>query len=290
MDDKKRMDLWQQHLVNFSERETLSEIFKFSKVDNALKDFENVLNILNQIGSLISSEIISVGEEKKTDEEILADLKRIKDVSGIEKLTETLIYEKNKQVTILELFREIHDLLLAEIHLISLIKRKPSKDLLVNLFMLISHQEFRLYKVFRKGYYEEENKSIHAGIVKLANAVILEQELEDFRESEEEIFAKKIIEKMAPSEGESMHHYRKLAEMIFDELVKMAKESLTEEEDIVDVVSKFEEFLSDDAAIYKLVKKLRPKYEDSKIKLVALAFRSSYGVGHFEDWEEEFVD
>ena len=289
MDDNKRMALWNQHLSNYLIRRKLSNHFNFGNIDRALQDFEATDRILGQIEALISPEFVNIANEEKTDEEILADLERLKSNSEIVKLSEAIVSVKQKQFTLLKLFHEITNVLKAVLHLIKLIRKNPlnSRYLLFRLFEIISHQEARLYKVFREQYFSEENKHIHANIVRIARAIILEEEVKEEMETEEEKFARKMVEQMAPDE--SMRRYRKLGEDIFSELAEMAGGPMPIEEDITEGIKLMEGFIKNDEIMHNIVKKLRPKYDDTKIRGVILAFRKAYNLGHFGELESEFA-
>ena len=73
-DDEHRMNLWNEHLVNHELRQKLSKKFNLRTVDLTLQDFGATYVILGQIEDLISSELVNITDEEKTDEEILEDL------------------------------------------------------------------------------------------------------------------------------------------------------------------------------------------------------------------------
>jgi len=289
MDDNKRMALWNEHVANFASREKLSKHFNFRNVDEALQDFEATDRVLRKIEGLISSELVNIAHEEKTDEEILVDLKHLKSMHEIENLSDAVVSVKQKQSGLLKLFHEILSVLKAELHLIRLIRKKPKnvKDLLLRLFELIFHHEARLYMVFRKEHFREESHHIHEYIVKIARAVILEEEVKEEMETDEEKFVREMIEQMAPDE--SRRRYRQLAEDIFDMLAEMAGAPMPRGEDITEGIKRMEGFMKNDKIMYKIVKKLRPKYDDTKIRGVILAFRKAYNLGHFNELESEFV-
>ncbi len=289
MDDNKRMALWNEHLANYKLREELSKHFNFGNVDKALQDFKTTEIVLRQIEALISPELVNIADEEKTDEEILADLIRLKSNSEIEKLADTVVSMQQKQSALLKLFHEILNVLRAELHLIRLIRKKPSnsRDLLIRLFEIIFHQEARLYKVFREQYFFEENKHIHANIMRITRAIILEEEVKEEMETDEEKFAREMVKQMAPDE--SKRRYRKLGEDIFFMLAEMAGAPMPRGEDITEGIKRMEGFMKNDEIMHEIVKKLRPKYDDTKLKGVILAFRQAYNLGHFEELESEFV-
>ncbi len=281
MSDAKRMDLWKKHLSNYYKRESLCLHFSFGNIDAALQDFEGTRRVLDQIESLISSEVINIGDEEKTDREILADLRRLES-SDVDSLAQTLVDETRKQALLISLFREIHNTLLVELHLMRLIRKKPpnAKELLLNLFRLINNREFVLYQVFNKEHFFDEHKADHAKIVELARAVILGKELKKEIETDEERFANEMLSVMA--QEESGKEYRVLGEHIFLELVESVGAPFTAE-GIVPGLKRMEKLMKDDTVMYKIVKKLKPRFGDAKIRAAITAFRKAYDFGHFED-------
>lgn len=287
MDDNKRLALWNKYISIYTTKDLLSRAFSFTNIDRAVRDFEATKQVLEKIESLISPELVNINDEEKLDAEILADLERLKSTAEIEGITWTLVYEKKKQVALLAVFREIHDLLKTELHLIQLIRQKPSnvKELLLRLFKLIIHNEALLCKPFIKEFYFD--KSAHARIAKLAEAVILEEEIKEEIETDEEKFVKEMVKKMGLEE--SKHRYRKLAEDIYYELAERAGAPLGMKGDIIKGIERLEKLMKDDACMLSIVKKLRPKYDDVKIQAVILAFRKAYDLGHFMELEALFV-
>ena len=47
--------------------------------------------------------------------------------------------------------------------------------------------------------------------------------------------------------------------------------------------------MANDKIIYNIIRKLRPKYDDAKIKIVITVFRKAYNLDHFSDLESEFA-
>ncbi|HIH43186.1 TPA: hypothetical protein HA246_06090, partial [Candidatus Woesearchaeota archaeon] len=227
--------------------------------------------------------------EEKTDEEILADLRRLKSRDEIEALSDAVLSVKQKQSALLKLLHEIYNVLKAELHLIRFVRKKTtdSRDLLLRLFEIIFNQEAKLYKVFREQYFFAENKHIHANIVRITRAIILEEEVKEEMETDEEKFAREIVKQM--SSDESKRRYRKLGEDIFLALAGIAGAPMPTGEDITKGIERMKGFMKNDNIMHKIVKKLRPKYDDFKIRGVILAFRNAYNLGHFEELESEFA-
>lgn len=290
MDENKRMTLWNEHLSTHLLREKLCENFNFKNVDSALQNFEATKDILIQLENLISPEFVNINNEEKNEVEILDDLKKLKTNSELDKLCDDVVYLKQKQSNIIALFDEMLLVLRTELHLIQLLKTNPinSRDLLLKLFEIIFHKEARLYQVFmEKTFRREENKHIHFAIVKIARSIILEEELKEEIESDEEKFVREIVTKMGLSE--SRNSYRLMAENMYLDLADMAGAPLRNDEDILDGINRLGEFIKDDVVMYNLVKKLKPKYTDLEIKMVILAFRFAFDLGHFDDYNSEFA-
>ena len=283
MDDTQRLQLWQTHLANYLQREQLSKHFSFKNIDAALADFNTTKGILAQIDALILPELITLAGEQKNEAEIMADFQKLRDVPAIQVLIETVIKDRNKNITLPILFGEIHDILLVELHLLKLIRQEPSnlKPLLQQLFELIFAREAPLYQPFREKSYFQKNKAVHAEITALARAVLLEEKLQEKIETAEEVFAREIVRQMAPQE--SRRSYRKLAEDMYEVLAERAGAPISKGEDISEAITRMEVDIGNDALMYSIVKKLRPKYDDIKIKGVVLAFRKAYALGHFEE-------
>ncbi len=285
----KRIPLWNKHLSDFTRKEELSKLFNFKNVDEAVSNWNSTIKTLEQVESLVSSEIISIGEEEKLDKEIFNDIKKLKTRDEIRAISEKWKTEIITQEKLLGIFHEIHDVLEAELHLIRKIKMKPSnaKELLLALFNLILFNEALLYKNFQEQYFYDTSN--HQKISNLVRAILLEEELKEAIETDEEIFAKQMAKQM--QQDETRRRYSALAKDIYSELAQLAGAPLPKEEDVSEAIEKMEAIMKDDEIMYGIIKKLRPRYDDKKIRVVMLAFRKAYDFGHFidSDLEEEFV-
>jgi len=288
LDGNKRMALWNKHLANWELREKLSVQFNYKNVDAVVKNFNATKEILDKIAALIPPELVNIADEEKTDAEISEDLERLKGMREIESIYTDIVLVQQKQALLRTLFREILNVLKAELHLIKLIKKKPTnlRELLLKLFMIIFHNEAQLYKIFREQCFSEEHKHVHPIIARIARAIILEEKIVEEMETDEEKFARQMVKQMA---DESMHAYRKLGEDIFYELARLAGAPMGMGEDIVTGIARMEGHIRNDGIMYRIVKRLRPKYTDVKIRGVILAFRMAYGLGHFEGLSAEFA-
>jgi hypothetical protein len=296
-DDKKRMALWKEHLTNHTEREKLCAYFNGETAKELLTDFEVTDKILKKLEALISAELVNIADEEKTDEEILEDLEKLRSVDENENLFYTIGSLRPRLDNILKLFREILKVLKAELHLIKLIRKKAMEEpkeaerFLHKLFKLIFHNENRLYRAFREHHFHKEDRHIHEDIKRIARGVILQEELEKERETDDEKFVREIIKQMDKQHYHQYgpkQEYRELGEDIFDELIKLSKELLEGKDDIIQGLEHIENLIKEDIIMYKIIKKLKPKYDNAKIKLTISAFRRSYNLAHFIDLHERF--
>ncbi len=290
MDNEKRMALWKQHLANYKKREALCRHFNFGNINNALQNFDATIKVLNEIESLISPELVHIRDEEKLDHEIEADLNRLKSSEDYYNLAREIVDSVQKQEQLIALFNEIFIVLKTELHLIKLVRKRPSnaKELLLQLFRVMNSKEAVLYNIFDKDKYnfaEFDYKSI----ADISRSIILQEELKKELETDEEKFAEKmkIIEKMQPTDSETTGNYRKLGEQIFYVLTGVP-DGLLKGLDVIKTLKKVEKDMLNNWLMYAVVKKLRPKYDDVKIKAVIIAFRRAYNLGHFEDMEQDF--
>lgn len=288
LEDDQRIKLWEAHLANYAQREALAKHFSFRNIDVAVANFSATQEVLIKIKALINPELVTLDIEEKKETQILVDLKRLRDVPQIEVLLKKVVHDRQKHLTLPLLFGEIHNLLLVELHLLRLVAKNPpnAKTLLLQLFGLIFHNEAMLYKPFREDSYFQEDRAIHAEIMGLARAVLLEEKLQEKVETLEEEFARKMVAHMYPESG---HSYRTLAEEIYSILAEKAGAPVERGEDILQAMDRMKESMKDDALMHLVVKKLRPRYDEVKLKAVILAFRQAYAEGHFLELEAEFV-
>jgi hypothetical protein len=288
MDEGKRMELWKQHVANSELRDSISRHFNYKNVDAAVLNFDETLKVLEQIESSISPELITIDEEFKVDKETLEELKYLEILCHVDGIKETFGSLKKKEKILIELFQKIYKCLMAELHLIRLIKKKPDnvRELLLELFELLYHLEGRLYKVFRDKYYADENARIHSDITRITRAIFLQEKIKQEKETDDEKFARELRREM--TQPESTHRYRKLGESILEKIAEIAGSPFSKEADeYMSGLKKMERLIEDDKLMHDLVRKLKPKYGVMKIKLVVDAFRSAYTYQHFEDLMSE---
>lgn len=290
MDNEKRMVLWKQHLANYSKKDELAHHFSFGNIDKAMHDFNATERVLNQIEELIPPELVNINNEEKLDHEILSDLGKLKSSEEYFNLAKSIVEEMRKQEKLIALFEEIYFILKTELHLLKLIKKRPAntRELLLQLFRVISVKEGVLYKVFREDDYTKFYEHNHRIIGELAKSIILQEELKKELEIDEEKFVKKMIKSMRPAESETQGRYRELGEKIFQELTGISDALPSKVKDIAKIIEMAEKRMQNDAIMHLIIKKLRPRYDDAKIKATMQAFRGAYDLGHFENLETEF--
>ena len=76
---KRLLDLWKEHLQNFAYREDLARLFKPGnlndpKVVHSPRFWDDLGPVLDKIEALISKDFVTIHDEEKSEEEILADL------------------------------------------------------------------------------------------------------------------------------------------------------------------------------------------------------------------------
>jgi len=286
VDETKKVKLWPKHVSDFAEINYLSKSFSFSTVDKALKDFPALEKTLGEIESLISPELVSIGKEEKLEDEILADLKLLKSRDEVHKLSGDLQFEAPRQAKLREVLNEIYNNWTVALQLIRLIRKKPVnvRELLLELYKIILKNS-DLYSPF---YAEShpEHKDIHTEIMRIAKAIIFNEEIiekiEAAVDKDEVKFVSKMAGQMAP--GDTPKRYRELAVSIFEKLAEMAGSPFPKEaKPYIAGLKKMERLMDDDSLMFTLVKGFRPRYDDAKIKLIVKAFREAYANTFFED-------
>lgn len=293
LEAEKRLELWHRYLENYPKREQLAKYFSYASLrenDVTSNDYaQGLMQVLAQIESLIGQELIDVTDEQKADEQIMADLRKLTASNHgqeLYQLTNAIARESGKQKNLLVLFRKLHDVLKAELHAIQTVRKFPEKrpELLQLLSDLIFTQEGYLYKTFNADSFTD--RSVYDEINLIARAILLEEELKEKIETAEDKFVNLMIKIMGNED--SAHHYRKLGESIYEDLVEEVGD-LGPEGDITEGIRRLEELMKDDALMQQLVKRARPKYNDEKISWTIKAFRKAYELGHFDNLEGIFV-
>ncbi|MEA2037325.1 MAG: hypothetical protein U9O94_07475 [Nanoarchaeota archaeon] len=285
LDDRekaKRIALWHQLLSNYEKKNEDSKHFSRKNIKITLENWDFVLDKLEQIEALIPKDLVSIEGEEKLEKEIVEDIERLMNLNLI-RINDNIAEDKDRLSEFIKLLSEIHNFLETELYLIRIIRGKPHnvEALLIKLYLLISLDEHRLYEVFREDRHDDAElyKEIHD----FAIAVITHEKVKKRILSEEEKFARLAAEKMI--QDESRNAYRKLAEAILFELARMAGGPYKErpDDDIEEGVLKMEGFVNSDAILHEIIHKLRPGYDEMKIRAVIWAFRKTFNNGYFVD-------
>jgi len=288
---QKNLSLWENHLSSFKIRYRLAYDLNYSEFKKSDWNIEKSLKIVSQIGVTLSPEIITIENGEKNEKEIIAEIKKLSTIGDIKGLCHKLIEEKNKEESMLKIFHEIHQTLKTELYIMKFIIKKPQNviDMLITLRNLIRNNEYELYPVFMgHGNYDfQYNPRLLETMHEIAKAVLFREKWVEKKESADEAFAKELYSKM--SEKESNNAYRTLGEKIFMELVDMIKDS-RKEGDTSNDIEELLPLMENGSVMYNIIKKLRPKYSDEKIRIIIETFKECFVDRHFEDLEGELTD
>ena len=288
LDAEKRLLLWREHIENYPKRELLVKAFNPMNIDQTLKDNDKLLRILNELESLVSSELVSIEDEEKVDSEILDDIKKLKTAEEIRALNGEFLRAKKKSEFLIQIFNEMHNFLVVELHIIRTVKNDSVniKVLLNQLFRLVFFHESAVYHVFT-GRIISSDKDIKSKIDSLTKAILLEEKIEEEISKVEDDFVVEVLKEMG--DMYSKHEFRILAEDIFDSLVQLVEKNMKDRDDTGDNIESFEKFLNDGKSLKKIIKRKKKKYSEEQINVVAIAFIKSYNNGHFENLEEDYT-
>lgn len=276
-----RMRLWKQHLNYFEARHSLVRFFKYNEVDNALNNFDKLLDVLRRIELSISQDLVNIKDEEKNEQAILSDLNSLTSRDSLEH-TDTLTAQAArtyyKKENLIEVFKKLYETLQLELHTINLIRSKPQNVLLIRLFDLIFYQEYRLTKPFIGEHYTDV--SMHTDVEKVASSLLLEKEFD-----EKIAFAeKKIVQDMEAIMGDSksIHDYRLLAKSLLDRLVDKASDDTKFASEIVD---KIVVLLDNTRLLRSMIVSLRPNYSAEDVDRIIQAFRKTCTTNLLIDFE-----
>lgn len=293
IDKEKRIEILKKHPNLYLQKSEKAKYFSFKNIDDALKNFNGLLEVLQEIEGMTKKELIDIEGETKNGEVIILDLKKLSStqsndetVSLLTNMGEGVDLQKN----VLKLLQKLYDVLSTELHAIKHIEKKIEKkelenlkDLLLDLFKLIFHQEAYLWKAFMNDSFLD--KDIPLKIDKIARAILFEEELKEEVITLEEKFVRSTHNIMQDDSSE--HHYRKLAENIFSDLIEEAANKLygafpfSSNKKAEKGLKEVENMVNNDALLFRIIKKNRPRYDDKKLKLVMEAFRRAYGQTDF---------
>ncbi|MAG91328.1 hypothetical protein CMO83_01480 [Candidatus Woesearchaeota archaeon] len=285
IDSERRIQIWGRALKDYEGISELSKYFSPNNIEKALQDLDALDEVLDNIASLISKELIDIGDEEKLEHEILGDLRRLTSEESKEHthiLIRTIAIEHHDQKKLIPIFRKIHDTLKLAIHTINLIKKRPDNigELLNYLFKLLFHQLGFLYNTFNRESFIDE--SVGDKINHIARAIILEEELKEEEQSAENKFVSGIVDQIGNDSSE--HYYRRLGKHIFSRLAEMAGLPLKDDDAFYGWIEGFEGYLYDDEVLSSIIREFHRKSDDQELQLIMIAFRKSYHFDHFNEF------
>ncbi len=279
---ERRLMLWQEHLARFARKSELVKNFNYANV----KDHNNypaiIKHVLPELKSLISQELLEHPQEEKEEHVLIAQLEELIHRDKLLVLVRDLAEEKQKQKIVLSLLQQLYCVLIAELHLIDRIIKNYKDDhsvekLLIHLFEIIFYNEQRLTKALSGQSFFQESVQTHVrGLVK---AILLEEQFHEAVETAEETFAQKVVALL--HEG-SKSDYRKLAELIYEDLADQTGAPFSKFEEVDLALTKIDQMASNESILTTIIKRLRPRYNPSKIKSIVIAFQKAHRDGHFE--------
>lgn len=282
-----RMRLWRQHLNYVEARHSLVRFFKFDEVDNAVKDWDKLLDVLRRIEISISQDLVNIEEEKRNEKDIISDLSRLTSRDSLDdtnRLTAKAAKEYYKRENIEKVLKKLYDTLSLELQIINLIRAKPKnvRELLLQLFNLIFFQEYRLNKPFIDGHYFDTSE--HADVKKVTQPILLEQEFDEEREFPE----KKVVSDIARImyNKSSTHDYRELAKLILETFYTLLSRSFIDTTSQNPIIDYIDGLVGNTRFLSNLIRKLRPGYTDVEVKRVVKAFRIAFGTELAIEFEE----
>ncbi|MBI2655023.1 hypothetical protein HYX06_01210 [Candidatus Woesearchaeota archaeon] len=285
-DAQKRLSLWSEHLANYPKREALAKFFSYANVDNALNNLAKLDDVLAEIGSLVSNDLVSIGDEEKTQDEILQDIERIITSRGgyaVSHLTSIVA----RQAAIFNILKKLYQLLKVELHAIRAARKNPNRTFLLNLFKLIFHEEASINNMFMEECYSKYGKATWEDLDRLIKATILEEKLTEDMQSAEETFVRMAVKEIGSG---TRRNYRRLAEDVYYDLLEIIGTPFRTPEDFDRGLKELERLVLDDNTLRKLILKNKRKLKltDEQVEWMIKAFRKSYESGHFEELDAEF--
>lgn len=289
-DAVRRMTFWQEHLDNFPEREELAKFFSFNNVDNAIAHPQELDKVLARMESLISRDLITIGDEEKTEEEITKDIERIFPGSSEDPIDLVSIVQKRNSM--FKTLRRLHDILMVELHAMRTIRKTIreggilNRDFLLKIFRLIFHDEANINNNFIAEDSQEDMATLDE-LNRLTRFVILEEKVTEDMQTAEEAFVRMAVPHMADG---SKHKFRRLAESIYEDLLEMVGAPFRDADDIEEGVKQLELKIQDDKLLRELIIKNRrkQKFTDEEILWMVKAFQKAFEHGHFEELNAGF--
>lgn len=268
-------------------------------IEGEEKSDSEIINDLKRLGSTESNDetislLKSIGQGEDVQKNILMIFRKLHQVLTTElhviKLLKTKVQYIEKahrdiRCSVAEFSNLIADLVRSGAQLVWNRKRKDfkivqdlvktlidTKLLLLDLFRLIFYQEDYLSKAFMPDSFFD--KEIPLKVDNIARAVLLEEELKEEVLTANEKFIRS-MKRIMWNEG-STHHYRKLAEYIYSDLIEQAGAPFGNYDEAEKGLKNVEKMVRDDTLLLRIIKKNRTKYGDKKLRLVMEAFRRAY--------------
>ncbi len=262
----------------------------YSEVDRTVANFSRAENLLNDMETQLLEQIVDVDEEVAIEEEVsveLTDFIKLSHYKRDEKLWDIVETEKH----FLMLFKSIKYICRQMIDVIRLIRQDESnrRANIIALFEYIKKLEELYIPLTEHLHSNPEN---YKEIIRVATAVLRQEEIKERFKKKEKAVEDKFVTKMVTQMSglyESHRSHRKLAESIFLQLIDDTGFPSTDSEELLKHVDRMEKLLDENAHMYALVKRLRPRYDDEKIRIVIEAFRIAYAEGNFDNLGSAFA-
>jgi hypothetical protein len=284
--------MFEKHRKEYPEKEKLVSEFSFKNVDAFIANLLHVDEVMDRLLSFFHKDYIELGPERRDDEEITKDILRLVSsessdeskayFNAIEKIH--LLEVKELQALVHKILKKLHDIKVAQLHAIRMIKKHPQnmRILLLHLFKLVYHQEGFIYNTFKQEGAAHEKK------IKIMRAILLEEEIIEEIHSEEDIFARKMLEEGIKSH--SMHDYKLVMDDILVQLFSFVGIDFEHPENNTEgVVDKLDKLLYDDNEMKAIIMKLRPQYSQVEVAGMLRAFRAAVDLGHFDEFMHKLV-
>ncbi len=289
--DAHKLELWIDNLEkHYPERRELSVFFSTpNNIKYAIRDRVALAATLVKIRYTIKEDLVSEDDFKKTEDEIISDLKLIIDAENhkeTERLQQGLAYEEKKEEYARKLLEKIHWFLHTELHAIKILLKTIDKaedkyveDILRNLYMLIFYKEEIIYRIFLPKTFKKEEtfKSVNAAV----RAVLIESDIRKMEVSTEHKFIALMIRHM--NDHDSKHNYRKLAEFIYERLGLRAKLASYSEMGTHESLMAVEQLVDDEENLKRIVSELKPQYQTDQIEWTVRAFKKAHQNNELHD-------
>jgi hypothetical protein len=291
---QKTREIWAQAVSNCEERSRLVTSSSHSR-DVRFLSGEELDVLLAKFAQLISEEFVHIKDEERSEDEVWKDIEDLranrKAWKRIADLSSAVIQGEEKEKNIREILKKLYHVLKVELHLLALVKRrreqgKSVESELDRLFRCILSAELSLFSPFLSygldGAAKGKNDEIALAILsgkQLKTVAVVKKVIKELISADER-FIREAVEIMGGEE--SKHSYKKLGEAIYGEILEMVGAPFNDDDSCLAGVEKSWEIIEDDKVLFQILKKLRPRYDDKKIRLMMAAFRRAFDEGYFE--------